>query len=313
MTRTALLAAIQALLRPNAKRLEELAERLSSVETELRETRSTLKKLFTTTRQIEPALSAVIRRMALDAEKLPYPERLTAHRFRLDSQNDEDGITFGLFERIGETNRRFVELGSGLSGGNSAFLASELGWTGLMVDGDPERMPQVARRFPRVTAVAAWISAENVNGLIEDNGLAGEIDLLSIDLDGNDYWIWKAIDVCSPRIVIVEYNSIFGPDRAVTIPYDPTFDRRQHRFVYYGASLAALARLAAEKGYRLVTTTPSGINAYFLRNDVEPSIPACSPERAYRLQRKYDVLIREKGLDIFKYVEEEGLGLIDVG
>lgn len=312
MTRTALLAAIQALLRPNAKRLEEVSTRLATVETELQEIRASLKKLFSTTRQIEPGLASVIRQLALDPERLPYPERLTAHRFKLDSQNDEDGITFGLLERIGVTNRRFVELGSGLSGGNSAFLASELGWTGLMVDGDAERMPQVARRFPQVTAVASWISAENVNELIESHGVAGEVDFLSIDLDGNDYWVWKAISACSPRLVIVEYNSIFGPDRAVTIPYDPTFDRRKHRFVYYGASLAALARLAEEKGYRLVTTTPSGINAYFLRNDVGPEIPACSPQRAYRVQRKYDVLMREKGFDIYRYVEEEGLGLVDV-
>ena len=310
--RSRLITAIRSLLRPNSDRLDALDGRFARVEGELQEIRASLKKLFSATRQIEPGLAAIVRRLALDPQSVPYPERLTAHRFRIDSQNDEDGITLGLFDQIGVTNRKFVELGSGLSGGNSAFLANELGWTGLMVDGDADRMRQVARRFPRVTAVGAWITAEGVNGLIRQHGLAGEIDLLSIDLDGNDYWVWKAIDACSPRVVIVEYNSIFGADRAVTIPYDPKFDLRTHRFVYYGASLAALARLAEQKGYRLVTTTPSGINAYFLRDDVGPEIPGCSPQRAYRMQRKYDVLIREKGLDIFKYVEEQGLGLVEV-
>ena len=143
-----------------------------------------------------------------------------------------------------------------------------LGWTGLMVDGDEGHMTQVRRRFYGVTAVAAWITRENINQLILDAGFAGDVDFLSIDLDGNDYWVWEALTACSPRVVVIEYNSAFGPDRAVTIPYDAEFDRHDYRFCYYGASLAALTKLSERKGYRLVTTEPCGVNAYFLRDDV---------------------------------------------
>lgn len=291
--------------------LAEVATRLDRIERELGDLRSLSDKLFARVRHVEPAVQAVLRGMFLDPETLPCPERLTAHRFRLNSQNQEDGVTLGLFKRIGVANHRFVELGSGLSGGNSAVLALELGWTGLMVDGDARHITQVGRRFPGVTARSAWITAENVDEIVARHGFGGEIDLLSIDLDGNDYWIWKAITVSSPRVVIVEYNSIFGPDRAVTIPYDAQFDRSKHRFIYYGASLAALARLASQKGYRLVATT-AGINAYFLRNDVAPEIPACEPGRAYRLLEKYDVLIQDKNLDVFQWIAEEGLPLVEV-
>ena len=86
-------------------------------------------------------------------------------------------------------------------------------------------MQQVARRFPMTTAVAAWITRDNINTLITGQGYAGEVDLFSLDLDGNDYWIWESVTASSPRVLIMEYNSMFGPDRAVTIPYDPQFDR----------------------------------------------------------------------------------------
>ena len=180
-----------------------------------------------------------------------------------------------------------------------------------MVDGHQEHMVQVARRFPMTTAIAAWVTRENINGLITEHGYAGEIDLFSLDLDGNDYWIWEAVTVSSPRVVILEYNSMFGPDRAVTIPYDPHFDRHRHHSMYYGASLQALTRLNARKGYRLVAVEPSGVNAFFLRHDVATHIPACDASRAYRLLEKYDVLM-QKGEDVFRYADENNLPLVEI-
>jgi hypothetical protein len=117
---------------------------------------------------------------------------------------------------------------------------------------------------------------------------------------------------CSPRVVVLEYNSMFGPERAVTIPYDPEFSRRDHRFCYFGASLAALTKLSAKKGYRLVAVEPTGVNAFFLRHDVAPEIPACDPARAYRLVEKYNTLIREKEIDVFKWASDTGRQLVDV-
>lgn len=295
-----------------ATALPDLSDRLDRIERQLEVIRTVAEKAYARERRIEPGVEALIRKLFLDPEALPYPQQLTAHRFRLASQNQEDGVTLELLRRVGTTNRRFVELGSGLSGGNSAVLAAELGWTGLMVDGDAGHIAQVQRRFPGVTAAAAWITAEEVNDLITRHGCAGEVGLLSIDVDGNDYWIWNAITACSPEIVIVEYNSMFGAERAVTIPYDPAFSRRTHRFIYYGTSLAALARLAKKKNYRLVAVEPTGVNAYFIRNDLAPDIPECEPKQAFRLLEKYDVLIKEKNVDIYDYVKTAGLELIEV-
>jgi hypothetical protein len=172
-------------------------------------------------------------------------------------------------------------------------------------------MRQVARRFPGVTAVSAWVTRENINGLIAQNGFAGSVDVLSLDLDGNDYWVWEAIDACSPRVVILEYNSIFGGERAVTVPYDAAFDRHAHHTMYHGASLAALTLVSSRKGYRLVAVEPTGVNAFFLRSDVAPHVPACDPRRAFRMLEKNDILI-EGGADIYSYVRDHGLELVDV-
>jgi hypothetical protein len=172
-------------------------------------------------------------------------------------------------------------------------------------------MIQVGRRFPTVKAVAAWVTRENINALIADNGCAGEVDLFSLDLDGCDYWIWEAMTACSPRIVILEYNSMFGAERSVAIPYNEKFDRHRYHTAYYGASLTALTRLSARKGYRLVAVEPNGVNAFFLRNDLAPHIPACDPARAFRLLEKYDVLMQQ-GENVYEYVEREKLMLVDV-
>jgi hypothetical protein len=158
------------------------------------------------------------------------------------------------------------------------------------------------------------VTRETVNQLLETHGFTGELDLLSIDIDGNDYWVWEALTVCSPRLVVIEYNSLFGPDRAVVVPYDPRFDRHDYNLggMYYGASLAALGHLAARKGYRLVTTEPTGVNAYFIRNDVAPFIPACDVARAFRFLEKYAPVIEGPAADLFGAVERAGLSLVDV-
>ena len=287
--------------------LDDVRRRLDRIERQL----EGIEKIWLRTRHVEPAVQALLRERYLDPAHLPYPERLTARRFRLSSQNQEDGLTLALLQEAGATCRRFVEIGAGLSGGNSGVLARELGWAGLMVDGHEAHMAQVGRRFPTVTAVAAWVTRENVDELIASRGFGGEVDLFSLDLDGNDYWIWEAMTACTPRVVVLEYNSMFGPDRAVTVPYDAAFDRRRHHSTYYGASLAALTRLSARKGYRLVAVEPTGVNAFFLRDDVAPHVPACAPARAYRLLERYDLLIQQ-GEDVFRYARDQGLALVDV-
>jgi hypothetical protein len=309
--RPGLFTRIRALLAAPAQtqaQLKDVSRRLERIERQL----ESVNKIWLRTRHVEPAVQAVLRELYLDRDTLPYPERLLAQRFRLLSQNQEDGITMALLKEAGIATRTFVEIGSGLSGGNSAALAREWGWTGLMVDGaGSTRMEQVGRRFPGVTAVHSWVTRDNINTLITSHGLSGEVDLFSLDLDGVDYWIWEAMTACTPRVVILEYNSLFGPERAVTVPYDESFDRSRQYAMYYGASLGAWTKLAARKGYRLVAVEPAGINAFFLRNDLAPHIPACDPATAYRIMERHDVMMAA-GEDIFAFAARRGLPLVEI-
>jgi len=298
--------------RHSSSQSQTVARRIHRIEKDLHALTEQHEEVFRQLRLLQAGVDGLVRAAYVDAASLPYPERLTASRFRLLSQNQEDGILWALFREIGTTSKRFVEFGSGASGGNAAMLAGEFGWTGLLVEGDQGKVGYAGRRFPRATAVCAWITPETVNTLLQEHGYAGEVDLLSVDIDGNDYWVWQAITVCSPRVVMLEYNSMFGPDRAVTVPYDPTFSRRDHRFCYYGASLGAMTRLSASKGYRLVAVEPTGVNAFFLRNDVAPEIPACDPARVYRMPDKYNELLRRKHIDVFEWAKDTGRTLVDV-
>jgi hypothetical protein len=263
--------------------------------------------------RIEREVQGTVRRLNLQPDEVPYPERLTIHRFRLLSQNEEDGIILALLREAGFGPRRFVEIGCGSNGGNSGLLAAELGWCGLMLDGNEQKVQEARWRFgAHVVVKQAWITRENVNDLIAESGLAGEIDLLSIDLDGVDYWIWDAITACSPRLVVVEFNSMFGPSKAVTVPYDPGFDRHQYGRVYHGASLAAFVALGRRKNYRLVATEPRGVNAFFLRNDLATHIPTCEVERAWHLMNEYSAMLRSGKEDVYALAARVGAELVDV-
>ena len=228
-------------------------------------------------RKIELNVDALVRHTFLNGQ-LPEPQATLARRFSGMSQHEEDGITVALFNRIGAVTHRFVEIGAGVNGGNSGFLARECGWSGLMLEISEARVASLRRRFaPTVSVVEARVTRENINDLVSTNGCGGDVDLLSIDIDGIDYWVWESLTACRPRVVIVEYNPFLGADRAVTVPYDPEFNRHRFdvpRFAYYGASLAALARLGARKGYRLVMVEPRGVNAFFVREDVAADMPA---------------------------------------
>ena len=174
-------------------------------------------------RRLSIMMRAIQRALFLDPTSLSYPYNLTARRFSLSSQNEEDGIIHAIFDTVGEGSRRFVEIGAGTNGGNSGFLASECGWSGMMLEANEDRLSKLKMHFEPlgITCLGNWVARENINDFIRDSGCEGEIDLLSIDIDGNDYWIWEAVTACSPRLVIIEYNSLFGPDRAVVVPYDP--------------------------------------------------------------------------------------------
>lgn len=212
-----------------------------------------------------------------------------SHELSVFSQWGEDGLIAHLVSRVPIERPWFVEFGvEDYSEANTRFLLMTQNWRGLVMDGSESniraiREDDISWRH-ELEARCAFITRDNINGLLQDAGFTGDIGLLSVDIDGNDYWVWEAIDAVSPRIVVAEYNSSFGPSAAVTVPYDPTFVRgkKHHSNLYYGASIAALARLATRKGYALVGGNTAGNNAFFVRRDVLVTLPEVTPEQAYR-------------------------------
>jgi len=256
-------------------------------------------------------VNAVLRRQIMSGTELAQPYWLSAQRFRLRSQNEEDGVTLALLTAAGVTTRRFVEIGSGSSGGNSAVLAFELGWTGLMVEASKRKTDKLRQAIafnPGVTVVQAFVTPAKFNGLLRAHGCKGEVDFMSIDIDSTDYWLLDTLHVCSPRVLVMEYNALFGSDRALTLPAEGLPARRPKG--YFGASLAALEKKAREKGYRLVHCDHYGVNAFFLRNDVAPQIVGQTPAAAFRPMLGADD--EERVLDVFALIEEQRLPLVEV-
>lgn len=238
-------------------------------------------------------LSALIAREA-------YPHLLPAtaddgafnrHEFKVYSQNGEDGLLLHLFSTVGVRNRYFVEFGCGNgSECNTANLSVNFGWRGLLLDADEDRIAHARAFYDRmlgaradnVRITRARVTAENINDILRRQAPEREIDLLSIDIDGNDYWVWRAIEAVAPRVAVIEYNAVYGPERSLTVKYDPEFRRwaKHPSGLYFGASLTALAKLGREKGYRLVGCDREGVNAFFIRDDLD-GLPEVAPETAW--------------------------------
>lgn len=220
------------------------------------------------------------------------PADFAKAEFRVFSQFGEDGLVQFLVQRVPIEHEVFVELGVGdFQECNTRFLLEHDNWVGLVIDAREEmcefiRTSGLAWRHD-IRATTAFVRTDNVDELIEAAGISGDIGLLSIDLDGNDYWILETVAAVQARIIVVEYNSIFGPERAVTVPYDPDFVRHDKHWsgLYWGASLSALAHSAARKGYALVGGNRAGNNAFFVRRDVLGVIPEVSVDEAYRMSR----------------------------
>ena len=209
--------------------------------------------------------------------------------FKVFSQWGEDGIIDWIVARLPTIPRTFVEFGvEDFHEANCRFLMRNRGWKGLVIDGSEANMAALRLR-PEVwqndlTAVQAFVTAENINDLLTEFGFGGEIGILSIDIDGNDYWVWDQIAVADPAIVICEMNAVMGDVHPVTIPYDPGFERLtgHHSGQYFGASVAALRHLGDEKGYEFIGTNSRGVNAFFVRRDLAAHVlPLVESRRAY--------------------------------
>lgn len=199
---------------------------------------------------------------------------LSEVEFRVFSQWGDDGIIQWLVNNLDIPNRTFIEFGvQNYRESNTRFLMMNDNWSGLVMDGSEANVAQIidSEYFWKydLMAKAVFIDRSNVNESIATAGMEKEVGILHIDIDGNDYWIWKEIEVISPIVVILEYNSVFGIERAITVPYRADFDRTMahHSNLYFGASLAALHRLSYEKGYSFIGCDSAGVNAYFIRKD----------------------------------------------
>ncbi len=207
--------------------------------------------------------------------------------FRVFSQFEEDGKLLYLFAALGMTHKSFVEIGSddGVNS-NSANLYFNFGWHGVFIDANAKSIDRGKKFFDKYPHpwyykphfILSRVNRKNVNSLISGAGYQGEVGLLSIDIDGNDYWIWDAIDSVSPQVVIIETHNEFGLENIV-VPYDENYTFPRKHPLYHGASPVAMTKLAQSKGYRLVGANDLGFNFIYLRNDLlTDQVPEVSVE-----------------------------------
>jgi hypothetical protein len=205
-----------------------------------------------------------------------HSDNINDYEFKIFSQNGEDGIIQYLTKHISIKNKIFIEFGvENYMESNTRFLMMNNNWSGLVIDGSAANINSIRKRewFWRydLKNQCAFIDKDNINVLLHKYSYK-DIGILSIDIDGNDYWIFQELDLSklNPSIVIIEYNALFGSERMISIPYDKYFNRTKAHFsnLFFGASLSALVHLATQKGYELVGCCDSGVNAFFVRKDL---------------------------------------------
>ena len=216
-------------------------------------------------RQFYASIGELMRRYSqspLPRDDLP----LTGCELKVFSQNGEDGVIAELLRRAGSVSRHFVEIGAGQgTEGTCVALADLLGFGGVFVEGDPQRHARLQHKYaarPDIVCAREIVTPGNVAALVESWGVPRDLDVLAIDVDGRDWWLWHALDALSPRIVVVEYNAALGFEQPLTVPleHDAPWDGTD----YFGASLPAFEQLGRERGYRLAHTDITGVNAFFV-------------------------------------------------
>lgn len=217
------------------------------------------------------AIADYLQRHLYTNSKYTHSSRLNRFERTVYSQGGDDGIIEEIFKRIGTTTKFFVEfgVGDGLQNNTVALLFS--GWKGSWIDGSTEYCKKIRKNLDEyitkksLTITESFITAENIEILFEQNNIPKEFDFLSIDVDGNDFWIWKSITKYKPRVVVLEYNAAYGP----SISFIPQYDKDYvwGRTNFYGSSLTSLCNLAKDKGYTPVACSFLGNNVYFVRND----------------------------------------------
>lgn len=247
---------------------------------------------------------------------------LSEVEFQVFSQFGDDGIIQYLINKLPIKNKTFIEFGvEDYKESNTRFLLINNAWSGMVMDGSDDNVRLIKTgqlySFYDLRAVQSFITAENINDVIRASGFHKEVGILSVDIDGNDYWVWKAIDCIEPAIIVCEYNSLFGYEDPITIPYKPDFVRgRNTPLNFYGTSLRAAYNLAREKGYFFIGCNSAGNNAYFIHEKFRAVCPVKekSPEEGYNLAMFSETWDehREPRRGKDKLASIDGLEVIDV-
>ena len=239
---------------------------------------SKIKKIICIDKSYNEIQKLAIGKLLLKRNKLKKIEKIEDIEFKIFSQFGDDGIIQFLIDKleIDYEHQNFIEFGvEDYSEANTKFLLLNNNWSGLILDSSNENIENIKKKnfFWKfeLEAIKCFIMKENINSIITNSNMnKKKIGILSIDIDGNDYWVWKEINVIDPLIVIVEYNSTFGFEKKISIPYKQDFERSKahHSNLYWGASIEALKFLAKQKGYKFLTTNSAGNNAYFIKENI---------------------------------------------
>ena len=227
-------------------------------------------------------------------------ENIHSTEFKVFSQWGEDGIIQWIISKLPSSKPIFIEFGvANYQESNTRFLLMNNNWKGFIIDGSKANIDSVkARDFywrHDLTAVDAFVNKDNINSLFKENGFTGDIGILSIDIDGNDYWVWDAIDCVNPQVIICEYNSVLGAEKTVVVPYEANFERTKAHYsnLYWGASLRAYELLGKKKGYSLIGCNSAGVNAFFVKDSYASFFEVKTTEQAYICSKFRDSRDRE--------------------
>lgn len=279
----------------------------------------TIKKLINTLKDIEKYKNE-IENIKFQNGSILYKQNLQKnskniidYEFKVFSQWGEDGIISFLINNLEIENKFFVEFGvEDYVESNTRFLLKKNNWSGLIIDSsikniDFIKKDQIYWRHD-IKALCEYISKKNINKILTDNTYMRNIGLLSIDIDGNDYWIWNEITSINPSIVIIEYNSLLGKDKSLVVPYKEDFNRSKEHYsnIYYGASLSALTKLANIKNYALVGCNSAGNNAFFVKKSLlNEKVQEREVSEVFQLRKFRETRNIEKELDFLNISQQQ--------
>ena len=234
---------------------------------------SLIKRTFS--EEMDKKLLLEAKRISLLNKKNKKIKDLSDIEFKVYSQWGEDGIIDWLIDKLPQIPKKFLEIGTqDYKESNTRFVLINKNWDGFLIEADKDAIKNIKsqRVYWRynLTAINEFITKDNINNIIKKNNIPKKLGLLSLDIDGNDYWILKKLSSLDPSIIICEYNSLFGQKRSVTVPYKKNFTRSKEHYsnLYYGASINAFIELMKKKNYYLVGTNSAGNNAFFVKKNL---------------------------------------------